>query len=301
VKYVSFLGENGPAVGVVLGEDVFPVPYGYAVSSDGAPIGLLDLIERGAPMSVPCSTKPLPLADIQLLAPIPRPARNVICVGQNYHEHSLEFEASGYNATPSNNGVPDRPIVFTKAPSTVIGPGQVIPLHDHLTTELDYEAELGVIIGRGGRGIRAEEAFSHVWGYTIINDVTARDVQRDHRQWFLGKSLDGSCPMGPYAVTADEVDVTDLVVETRVNGELRQSAKTSDLIFDIPTLIATISAGMTLMPGDVIATGTPAGVGIGFDPPRFLGAGDTVEITITGLGTLTNTVEPGEAASGAST
>jgi 2-keto-4-pentenoate hydratase/2-oxohepta-3-ene-1,7-dioic acid hydratase in catechol pathway len=282
---------------VVLGDDVFPVPHGYAVSFDGASVGLLDLIQRGVSMSMPCSTKPLRLADVRLLAPIPRPARNVICVGQNYYEHSLEFEASGYNATPSN-GVPDRPIVFTKAPSTVIGPGQVIPLHDHLTTELDYEAELGVIIGRGGRGITAEEALDHVWGYTIINDVTARDVQRDHRQWFLGKSLDGSCPMGPYAVTADEVDVTGLVVETRVNGELRQSAKTSDLIFDVPTLIATISAGMTLMPGDVIATGTPAGVGIGFDPPRFLRAGDTVEISITGLGTLTNTVELAGIASG---
>nr|WP_239521762.1 fumarylacetoacetate hydrolase family protein [Geodermatophilus sabuli] len=229
------------------------------------------------------------MTDVHLLAPIPRPPRNVICVGQNYHQHSLEFDASGYNSTPSN-GVPDRPVVFTKAPSSVIGPGDVIPLHDALTTELDYEAELAVIIGRGGRGIPAEEALDHVWGYTIVNDVTARDVQRDHRQWFLGKSLDGSCPMGPFAVTADEVDLTDLLVETRVNGELRQSAKTSDLIFDVPTLIATISAGMTLQAGDVIATGTPAGVGIGFDPPRFLRSGDTVEISITGLGTLTNTV-----------
>ncbi|MGY1634737.1 fumarylacetoacetate hydrolase family protein [Geodermatophilus sp. SYSU D01186] len=289
MKYVSFLGDTGPAVGVVLGEHVFPVPHGYAVSSDGAPLGLLELIQRGTPISVPCSTTPIPLADVRLLPPIPRPRRNVICVGQNYHQHSLEFDASGYNSTPSN-GVPDRPVVFTKATSSVIGPGDVIPLHDTLTTELDYEAELGVIIGRGGRGIPAEEALSHVWGYTIVNDVTARDVQRDHRQWFLGKSLDGCCPMGPFAVTADEVDLTDLLVEARVNGELRQSAKTADLIFDVPTLIATISAGMTLEPGDVIATGTPAGVGIGFDPPRFLRAGDTVEISITGLGTLTNTV-----------
>ncbi|SFL38965.1 fumarylacetoacetate hydrolase family protein [Geodermatophilus ruber] len=289
MKYVSFLGDAGPGVGVVLGDHVFPVPHGYAVSSDGAPMGLLELIQRGTPGSVPCSTTPLPLADVRLLAPIPRPPRNVICVGQNYHQHSLEFDASGYNSTPSN-GVPDRPVVFTKAPSSVIGPGEVIPLHDNLTTELDYEAELGVIIGKGGRGIPAEEALSHVWGYTIINDVTARDVQRDHRQWFLGKSLDGACPMGPFAVTADEVDLTDLLVETRINGELRQSAKTADLIFDVPTLIATISAGMTLEPGDVIATGTPAGVGIGFDPPRFLSAGDTVEVSITGLGTLINTV-----------
>jgi 2-keto-4-pentenoate hydratase/2-oxohepta-3-ene-1,7-dioic acid hydratase in catechol pathway len=288
VKFVSFLGNDGPGVGVVRGEDLFPLPQGYAVSPDGAPTGLLELIQRGGPVTAP-SSDPIPLTEVRLLAPIPRPARNVICVGQNYHEHSLEFEASGYNATPSG-GVPERPIIFTKAPSSVIASGEPIPLHGHLTHELDYEAELGVIIGRGGRNISREDALGHVWGYTIINDVTARDIQRDHRQWFLGKSLDGTCPMGPYAVTADEVDVTDLLVETRVNGELRQSAKTSDLIFDVPTLIATISAGMTLMPGDIIATGTPAGVGIGFDPPRFLNSGDTVEVSISGLGTLTNVV-----------
>ena len=288
MKFVSFLGKDGPGVGVVRGADVFPVPHGYGVSADGAPVGLLELIQRGTPTSVP-STTPIPLSEVRLLAPIPRPARNVICVGQNYHDHSLEFEASGYNATPSG-GVPERPIIFTKASSSVIASGECIPLHDHLTHELDYEAELGVIIGRGGRNISREDALGHVWGYTIINDVTARDLQRDHRQWFLGKSLDGTCPMGPYAVTADEVDVTGLLVETRVNGELRQSAKTADLIFDVPTLIATLSAGMTLVPGDVIATGTPAGVGIGFDPPRFLSSNDTVEVSITGLGTLTNTV-----------
>jgi 2-keto-4-pentenoate hydratase/2-oxohepta-3-ene-1,7-dioic acid hydratase in catechol pathway len=289
VKYVSYLTVPGPAVGVLLGDQVFPVRDGHAVSPDGAPLGLLELIERGAPHAVPCSTRPIPLAEVTLLAPIPRPRRNVFCVGQNYHQHSLEFEASGYNATPSN-GIPDRPIVFTKAPSSVVGPGAPIQAHDGLTRELDYEAELAVIIGRGGRAISAKDAMDHVWGYTIINDVTARDVQRDHRQWFLGKSLDGSCPMGPWAVTADEVEHRDLLVECRVNGELRQSAKTADLIFGIPELIATISAGMTLHPGDIIATGTPAGVGIGFDPPRFLRPGDTVEISITGLGTLTNTV-----------
>lgn len=292
MKFVSFLGSDGPGVGVVRGEELLPVPQGYGVSADGFPVGMLELIRWGAPASVPATT-PVPLSDVRLLAPIPRPARNVICVGQNYYDHSLEFEASGYNATPSR-GVPDRPIIFTKAPSSVIGSGESIPLHDQLTRELDYEAELGVIIGRGGRDIAREDALTHVWGYTIINDVTARDLQRDHRQWFRGKSLDGTCPMGPYAVTADEVDVTGLLVESRVNGELRQSAKTADLIFDVPTLIATISAGMTLVPGDVIATGTPAGVGIGFDPPRFLAAGDTVEISITGLGTLTNTVGRGQ-------
>jgi 2-keto-4-pentenoate hydratase/2-oxohepta-3-ene-1,7-dioic acid hydratase in catechol pathway len=289
VKYVSYLTATGPALGVLLGDQVFPVPQGHSVTPDGAPTGLLELIERGLPRSVPSSTRPVTLEQVTLLAPIPLPRRNVFCVGQNYHQHSLEFEASGYNATPST-GIPERPIVFTKAPSSVIGPGEPIPAHDGLTQELDYEAELGVIIGRGGRGITVEDAMDHVWGYTIINDVTARDLQRDHRQWFLGKSLDGSCPMGPWAVTADEIDPRDLLVECRINGELRQSAKTADLIFDIPQLIATLSAGMTLQAGDVIATGTPSGVGIGFHPPRFLRPGDTVEISITGLGTLTNTV-----------
>ena len=184
----------------------------------------------------------------------------------------------------------DKPVVFTKVPNTVIGPGEPIPAHGALTQSLDYEVELAVIIGTGGADIRAEDAMSHVWGYTIVNDVTARDRQHDHQQWFLGKSLDGFCPMGPYAVTADEIDHQNLLLETHVNGELRQSAKTADLIFDVPELIATISAGMTLLPGDIIATGTPPGVGIGFDPPRFLRPGDVVEVSISGLGTLVNTV-----------
>lgn len=289
MKYVSYLTETGPGVGVLAGQQVLPFRDGHTVSPDGFPMGLLEIIERDQPRSLPSSASPIPLEEITLLAPIPRPRRNVFCVGQNYHQHSEEFDASGYNTTPQH-GVPERPIIFTKAPSSVIGPDAPIEAHDGITRELDYEAELGVIIGRGGRGISIECAMDHVWGYTIINDVTARDVQRDHRQWFLGKSMDGSCPMGPWAVTADELDLDDLLVECRVNGELRQSAKTTDLIFTVPELIVTLSAGMTLQSGDIIATGTPAGVGIGFDPPRFLRPGDIVEISITGLGTLTNSV-----------
>jgi 2-keto-4-pentenoate hydratase/2-oxohepta-3-ene-1,7-dioic acid hydratase in catechol pathway len=181
--------------------------------------------------------------------------------------------------------------VFSKATTSVVGSGAVVDPHHGVTRELDYEGELAVIIGPGGRGISREQAFDHVWGYTIVNDVTARDLQRDHKQWLLGKSLDTHCPMGPWAVTADEItDVGTLEVETTVNGERRQLAPVKDLIFDIPELIATISAGITLLPGDVIATGTPAGVGIGFSPPRFLTSGDVVEVSITGLGTLTNPV-----------
>jgi len=235
---------------------------------------------------------------VGLLAPLPRPRRNVFCVGKNYREHAAEFGASGYDAgsdTRAADHVPTAPVVFTKPPSSVVGPGAVVESHPTVTKELDYEAELAVIIGRGGRDIPAGEAAQHVWGYTVVNDVTARDRQRDHKQWFLGKGLDTFCPMGPYAVTADEVDPggqarPELDVECRVNGELRQKASTLDLVFDIPTLIETISAGLTLQPGDVIATGTPAGVGIGFDPPRFLAAGDLVEVSISGIGTLRNRI-----------
>jgi 2-keto-4-pentenoate hydratase/2-oxohepta-3-ene-1,7-dioic acid hydratase in catechol pathway len=160
-----------------------------------------------------------------------------------------------------------------------------------VSKQLDYEAELAVVVGRGGRGISRAQAYSHVWGYTIVNDVTARDLQAKHKQWFLGKSLDTFCPIGPWLVTADEINPTSLQVRCWVNGELRQDANTADLIFDIPALIETISAGITLLPGDVIATGTPAGVGIGFDPPRFLQPGDRIDIDIEGIGRLSNSVE----------
>jgi 2-keto-4-pentenoate hydratase/2-oxohepta-3-ene-1,7-dioic acid hydratase in catechol pathway len=182
-------------------------------------------------------------------------------------------------------------VVFTKATTAVNGPFDDILPHHGVTAELDYEAELGVIIGRGGRGISREDAYAHVWGYTIIDDVTARDLQRRHKQWAIGKSLDTHCPMGPYAVSADEIDdVTALQVQSSVNGEPRQNGLVKDLIFDIPELIAVISAGITLLPGDIIATGTPAGVGIGFDPPRFMASGDVVEIAITGLGAQRNRI-----------
>jgi len=223
-----------------------------------------------------------------LLAPIPSPARNIFCVGKNYREHAKEFARSGFEAGATTD-VDPFPAVFTKPSSAIIGPGDKVELHAGVTQAVDYEGELALIIGKPGRAVRKEDAYKHVWGYMIVNDVTARDRQKNHKQWFLGKSLDTFCPMGPLIATADEVDPENLEVRTWVNGELRQSANTRDLIFDIPTLIETISAAMTLMPGDVIATGTPAGVGIGFNPPKFLQAGDEVRISIDGLGTLTNT------------
>jgi 2-keto-4-pentenoate hydratase/2-oxohepta-3-ene-1,7-dioic acid hydratase (catechol pathway) len=224
------------------------------------------------------------------LPPI-RPRRNIFCVGKNYHEHAKEFSQSGFDSSAAKGEVaPEAPVVFTKAPTCAIGHGATVERHAGVTAQLDYEAELGVIIGKAGRGIQPADAWSYVAGYTVINDVTARDLQHKHRQWFLGKSMDTFCPMGPWIVTADGIDGANLDVRCWVNGELRQDANTRDLIFDIPTLIATLSAGITLQPGDVIATGTPAGVGIGFKPPRFLQSGDEVRIEIQHVGTLVNRV-----------
>ncbi|MEX3815113.1 fumarylacetoacetate hydrolase family protein [Paraburkholderia sp. BR13439] len=236
-------------------------------------------------------TSGTPLSGAEVLAPIDQPRRNIFCVGKNYHEHAAEFQNSGFDSSAQNGGhAPEAPVLFTKPASAIIGPGEKIPRHTSVTSQLDYEAELGVVIGKAGRNISKANAMDHVFGYTVINDFTARDLQKLHRQWFLGKSLDGFCPMGPYVVTADEVDGQNIDVKCWVNGELRQNSNTSQLIFDIPTLIETLSAGIELQPGDVIATGTPAGVGIGFTPPRFLQKGDVVRIEIENVGVLENEV-----------
>jgi 2-keto-4-pentenoate hydratase/2-oxohepta-3-ene-1,7-dioic acid hydratase in catechol pathway len=232
------------------------------------------------------------LAQVRFDAAIPVPRRNVLCVGKNYHEHALEFTRSGFDSSASKpaDAIPSAPIVFTKMPETVIASGAPVRYPEGASTQLDYEAELAVVIGTGGRDIDKACAMQHVFGYVIVNDVTARDRQATHKQWFLGKSLDTFCPMGNWIATADEIDGTRLGVKCWINGELRQNANTRDLIFDIPTLIATLSQGLTLLPGDIIATGTPAGVGIGFTPPRFLQRGDLMEIEIDGLGRLSNRV-----------
>jgi 2-keto-4-pentenoate hydratase/2-oxohepta-3-ene-1,7-dioic acid hydratase in catechol pathway len=284
MKFACFAGERGPQLGLVDegAGTIRPIPH----AAD-----MVDLINRYDEIKPRLleSGETLPLASGRLLAPIPRPRRNIFCVGKNYRDHAKEFAGSGFEAGAVKGAeIDEYPAVFTKPPSTVIGPGATVNLHPHVTSAVDYEVELTLVIGKGGRDISAAEASKHIWGYTIINDVTARDRQRNHKQWFMGKALDTFCPMGPWITTADEVDPANLEVKCWVNGELRQNANTSDLIFDIPTLVATISAGLTLEPGDLIATGTPAGVGIGFNPPKFLKAGDEVSMSITGLGTLTN-------------
>jgi 2-keto-4-pentenoate hydratase/2-oxohepta-3-ene-1,7-dioic acid hydratase in catechol pathway len=232
------------------------------------------------------------LAGVAVATPIV-PTRNVMCVGKNYHAHAYEFTRSGFDSSAKGyeDAIPAAPIFFTKPPETIIGSGETIRYPTDLSDSIDYEAELGVVIGTAGRAIKREDALKHVFGYTIINDITARDLQARHKQWFIGKSLDTFCPMGPWIVTASDVDVGNLDVKCWVNNELRQNANTAELIFDVPSLIETLSAGLTLLPGDVIATGTPAGVGIGFDPPKYLSRGDEIVIEISGLGRLVNRLE----------
>lgn len=230
--------------------------------------------------------EPLLLRDVKLEAPLPMPRRNIFCVGRNYHAHAKELSASVFKNNTAN---PEAwPIVFTKVPECVVGPTDDVMLPTGISEQIDYESELAVVIGTGGRNISRANALKHVFGYTIINDVTARDVQMRHQQWDLGKSFDTFCPMGPWIVTTDELDGTRTRVRGWVNGELRQDAQTADLIFDIPTLIETCSRGITLYPGDVIATGSPAGVGMGMNPPQYLKSGDVVRIEIDGIGVIEN-------------
>ncbi len=232
------------------------------------------------------------LAEVRLLPPIAQPSKNILCIGKNYAEHAAEFARSGFDASAQSMAdvVPVAPIIFSKAPCSMIGAHDDILPPWEITEKVDYEGELGVIIGRAGRSIARADALDHVWGYTVINDMTARDLQATHKQWLLGKSIDTFCPIGPWIVSADEIDAGALDLKCWVNDELRQDANTRDLIFDIPAIIATISASMSLCTGDIIATGTPAGVGIGFDPPRFLQKGDRIRITIDGIGEIENRI-----------
>lgn len=288
MRFTRIHGEDGVRVCAV---DEDGAHHVVRFSDTGAPVTDLQQIIDAGPDAVTRLELARPATHGTLLAPLV-PARNIFCVGRNYAEHAAEFARSGFDATGSPDGkhMPEHPVVFTKPAACVIASGDTIDPHTGLTQALDYEGEIGVIIGRRCSKVSRAEAMDHVWGYTLINDVTARDLQRDHKQWFIGKSLDTFCPMGPWAVTADEIDITDLRLRTHVNGELRQDAGTAQLIFDVPTLIETLSAGITLQPGDVIATGTPVGVGIGFDPPRYLSPGDEVVISAPGLGELRNTI-----------
>ncbi|KAF4985791.1 hypothetical protein FGRMN_11093 [Fusarium graminum] len=254
--------------------------------ASGTPIGnLYEVIAAGTSPIIP-DGEVIAARKVTLLPTIA--GRDIMAVGKNYTEHAKEFNSSGYDSSDKTD-LPSHPVIFTKRATSIIAHGEDILPHPEFSQTVDYEGEIGVIIGKPGFRVGLEDAWDYVWGYTIIDDVTARERQRDHKQFFIGKSPDSFCPIGPVAVSKDNLPAV-LKIETHVNGELRQSATTEDLIFSIPTLIKTISEGQTLQPGDVIATGTPAGVGIGKNPPVFLKPGDEVSVSVTGLGTLRNKI-----------
>ncbi len=288
MKLLTYLDDNTPTPGFLRDDDT--IVNLSAVAPD-----LLTLIDGGAAalararaLATDNDAPTMPLADVRLLAPIHNPRRNVMCVGKNYAEHTREsYEARGQSVEAI-----DYPVIFTKATTCVNGPYDNIPFDAAVSTQIDYEAELAVIIGRTVKNAGREEALAAVYGYTVLNDVTARDLQTLHKQFFKGKSLDGSCPIGPWIVTADEIpDPYALRITCHVNGELRQDSAAETMTFDIPTIIGHLSRGMTLLPGDIIATGTPSGVGFAMKPPVFLRPGDVVECAIEGIGVIRNRIQ----------
>ena len=229
--------------------------------------------------------------EVKLLSPIPVPVRDIICVGKNYAEHAKEVQKSSFSTLQEKRHVPNVPIIFNKATTSVIGPNDKIELTNDQTNTTDYEGELGVIIGKRSKNIKYANATDAIFGYTIINDVTARKLQNNHKQWFIGKSPDTYCPIGPCIITKDEIkDIKNVKIQTTINGEVRQTGIVKDMIFNISTIIETLTKSMTLVEGDIIATGTPSGVGIGFDPPKFLKSGDKIKISVDPIGILENDV-----------
>jgi len=288
MRLVTYESGGEVGVGAIDGDEIVDLASGGVASFD-----MVDMIadwSLDSAVEALRSGNRLPMSTVRLLAPL-RMRKNIICVGRNYRDHAQEFSNSGFDASEKRM-IPSSPVIFTKAPTSVIGQGDAIVLSNDPTGTTDYEGEMALVIGRRARNVSREEALSYVFGWTIINDVTARDLQKRHVQWFIGKSPDTFCPMGPCITTRDELpDIRTSWMRTYVNGALRQEAPISNLIFDTESLIATLSEVMTLEPGDVVATGTCAGVGIGFDPPRYLVSGDVVEVSIDGIGTLRNPVE----------
>jgi 2-keto-4-pentenoate hydratase/2-oxohepta-3-ene-1,7-dioic acid hydratase in catechol pathway len=291
LNLITFADAAGSRAGVLLsGGRVLDLAVAMPPARD-----MLAVIDGGAPMLAairalaanPPANALLALDRVALQAPIPKPRRNVFCVGRNYMDHVAEGDRT---RGITNSEVPKYPQFFTKAADCVIAPGANVPTHEGVTKWLDYEVELVAIIGTAGRDIPKEKALEHVYGWTIGNDVTGRDLQRRHGQWFKGKSLDRSCPLGPVIVPASDLNAADLAIGLKLNGEQRQASRTSKMIFDVTEIIHQLSSGFTLLPGDVIMTGTPEGVGYAMEPPQTMKAGDVMELTIEGIGTLTNTI-----------
>ena len=285
MRLVTF-EQNGTKIGALRDNRI--------VMLDAVAPHMLSLIEMGeaglqqaAQIAADGGANAIPLDQVRLLAPIPRPTKNIVCLGMNYAEHARE----SMRAKGLPERLPEHPVFFTKPSTTVNHPDGQIPLDLDVTQQLDWEVELAFVIGKRGKNIKRADAMHYVWGYTIITDISARDLQNRHQQFFKGKALDGSCPMGPWIVTADEIpNPSDLGLRLRVNSETRQDSTVADLIFDIPAIIEVLSSGQTLEPGDIIATGTPSGVGMGMQPQQWLKPGDVVEAEIDQIGVLRNTV-----------
>jgi len=298
MKFISFRYQDQMAVGLLSPDGLLHLSAAAKASAEKTDLSSMLAIIRGGESALAACRRLearaetsgealLPASQVQKLAPLPTLTRNAFCVGRNYIDHVKE----GAAAMSVDLKLPVAPQFFTKATNTVIGPGAEVRLDPRVTQKLDYEVELAVVIGRTGRDIPAADALDYVFGYTIANDVTARDLQRRHEQWFKGKSLDTTLPLGPSIVTRDAIgDPKTLELTMCINGQERQRAKVSQMIFDIPTIIAQLSAGMTLEPGDVIATGTPSGVGFAMNPPQYLHDGDEMLATIDRIGELRNRV-----------
>ena len=299
MRLATFRDAAGTRIGVVRGERIVDVARAALLVGEEPPAELREmqaLIEAGEAgtrrvsallQGVPEEAE-LALASVELLAPLPRPRKNVFCLGRNYAEHAAE----SLRAIGQQVELPPYPNVFTKAPTSITGPYADIPYDAAVTRELDWEVELAVVIGRAGRHIAKADALAHVWGYTILNDVSARDIQnKPGVQFFQGKSVDASSPVGPWIVTADEVpDPQNLRLTLRLNGEVKQDDSTASMLFDVATIIETLTRVLTLEPGDLIATGTPAGVGFARTPPEFLRPGDLMESEVERIGTLRNRI-----------
>jgi 2-keto-4-pentenoate hydratase/2-oxohepta-3-ene-1,7-dioic acid hydratase in catechol pathway len=298
LKLATFLSDGRPVAGLVLPQGVVPIARAAKARGEGVDLSSVLSIIRGGELTLDAVRQLaeraargqldlIPTAAAPLLAPIPVLSRNAFCVGRNYVDHVKE----GAAVRNTDLKLPEAPQFFTKATHTVIGPEADVRLDDKVTRRMDYEVELALVIGRGGRDIPPEAAFDHIFGYSIANDVTARDLQKRHDQWFKGKSLDTTLPFGPWIIDREEIgDPRTLELSMEINGEERQRAHVSQMIFDIPTIIASLSAGLTLEPGDIIATGTPSGVGFAMNPPHYLKDGDVMLARIDRIGELRNRV-----------
>lgn len=296
MKFVTYNYENKENIGFVKEDKIIPIEDVFDCLGQSKPNTILELIQNYDDnfwdrIETTINSKKdfnfLLLSSVKLLAPIPYSKRNIICLGKNYVEHAKEMKLTQI----SDTFVPEDPIYFTKSAMPAIGHQDEIKFSYDVTQQVDYEVELAVIIGKDGVNIKPEEAEDYIFGYTIVNDVSARDLQGKHKQWFKGKSLDTFCPMGPYIVHKNEIPFpVELDIQCSINGELRQSSNTKKLIFNIPYILSDLSKGFTLKAGDIICTGTPSGVGMGFEPIKVLKNGDIIECYIEKIGNLTNRV-----------